>query len=774
MLKPTENTLSRDQFVKLREVRQRVKDQFDEDFSLQTANVFNEVYRFALQSETNELFRLFSELNEISGHPLERPLNEEQFVLLREAKKLIHAELGEDFQLDVLGVMDALYEHAKTSEHEELLDIYMYLVSREECPPLTTGGLQKSTEAGATDLAFEDISAPDFERLRDAKRSVLAEFDQVLSLHSQSALDDLYGFAVRSAGVEIFELFCELLAPQALSREESWQVQGWLSKEQFDLLRDVRARVKKEFDLVLDLRSDAILSDVYQHSLRASEEDLFNLCWAFQRTSAATETSMLPSKDEFRMLRQARTLVTEEFEQELQLQSDAVEYDLYKYAVSSNTDALFDLHTELMALPDRITPRSDFEGRAQLSREEFVLLRDARDFIQQEFDQHLALENADVLDRLYGFALDSEKEDLFDLHAELNTGATEEQEEPRRKQEQESEPAVVDPMWQSPRGSQVSDQEADTDTQSSKSPKPAGFFSRLFGKSEPEVAPATADGPEDQVSVVVETASVEETPLVEETSLVEETPSVEETLSVEPVATAKSQPDVEVEPSAEADDEDTSNELAEEPSDGDSSLEVEAMNSESPDQPDLLQQAESAEATGSDETAEPTETAESRETVEPAKKDFGDLLVRAMQKERAGSTKSNAGQAQTATPQSAENAAKAISVGPLRSDLKVSDSNWYISTEKNHMQIRLTGPLAVGVDGELSFSTEADEPQGAWFDLVDGDPVVAFETVEVLVNGDPVDQLQALAAGDQIEVAGQRMQLDYLSGSKSGESAISG
>jgi hypothetical protein len=43
--------------------------------------------------------------------------------------------------------------------------------------------------------------------------------------------------------------------------------------------------------------------------------------------------------------------------------------------------------------------------------------------VQQEFDQHLALETADVLDRLYGYALDSEEEALFDLHAELNADA---------------------------------------------------------------------------------------------------------------------------------------------------------------------------------------------------------------------------------------------------------------------------------------------------------------------------------------------------------------
>jgi hypothetical protein len=773
MLKSTQNTLTRDQFIKLREVRQRVKDQFDEDFSLQSDDVFTEVYKFALQSETNQLFSLFTELNTMSNHPLERPLNEEQFVLLREAKKLISKEFGEELVLVATQVMDFLYEFALTAERENLLDIYMYLMSRNDCPLVsnsspsgprfrtfrlahqqikqefdesvsikvetavetvsdfaersadskfesTLNELQEKVEIGSSELAFKEISAPDFERLREAKILIRDEFDHELSLHTDTMLDDLYGFALRSIEVELFELFCDLLAPQLISRGDDWRAMGWLSKEQFDLLRAARECVQAEFDSLLDLRSTTILRDVYQYALRAEEEELFDLCWEFQRLSATAET--LPSKDEFRMLRRARALIAEEFRQEHRLQSDALEYDLYKFAVSSDTDELFDLYTDLMAFPARITSLSTVEDRTQLGREEFVLLRVARRLVQQEFDQHLALENADVLDRLYVYALDSDEEALFDLHAELNADA-------------EGGLEVEDDQHLSTEDADTSDQiEPNTDKEPDtkdvvEGDRPPGFIRRLFGKGMPEGG--SDEGPS---RATVSLADAEPSPA----------PLVEETVPGEAVAPEE--------------------------------VALEAI-------PTLETQAEHPKPIDDTET----QTKYPEKAFEPVQKDFADRLLQAMQKERSKvanpksvatandhlNAKPVASSKEKAEIPRARVREVELSLKPLRSDIKVSQSNWYVSTEQNHTQIRLTGPLAVGQDGELGFTLAPNEAVEAMFDLVSGSPVIIAEGAEVLVNDEPVEQQQELASGDKIEIAGKVMQLISLNDSKTSGSAAS-
>jgi hypothetical protein len=750
MLKSTQNTLTRDQFVKLREVRQRVKDQFGEDFSLQSGDAFADVYKFALQSETNELFSLFTVLNTMSNTPLERPLNLEQFVLLREAKKLIVKEFDEELVLVGTQVMDSLYEFALSSKHENLLDIYMYLMSRNDCPLASTslpGGprfrkfrlahqqikrefdesvsikvetavetvsgfaersadseleatlnkLQEEEETGSSELAFKEISAPDFERLREAKISIRDEFELELSLHADTMLDDLYGFALRSIEVELFELFRELLAPQSISRGDNWPAMGWLSKEQFDLLRITRERVQAEFDSVLDLRSTTILHDIYQYALRAEKEELFDLCWEFQRLSATAET--LPSKDEFQMLRRARTLIGEEFGQELQLESDALEYDLYKFAVSSDGEELFDLYTDLMALPARVTSLSTIEDRAQLSREEFALLRVARRLVQQEFDQHLALETADVLDRLYGYALDSEEEALFDLHAELNADAEGGLKTGDTQQLSAENTAISDQVKPNP------DKEADSDD-IVEGDAPTGFINRLFGKRSPE---RDSD---------------------------EETSSAPSSAPSSAAAT-----------------------------------------------PTLVEESAPREAVTPDDRA--PEEIEEAPVLE--QKDFGDRLVQAMQKERSKEVnpknRATANKHFDAKPivwsKDKAEAPRArvreveLSAQPLRSDVKVNQSNWYVRTERNQMQIRLTGPLAVGRDGELAFTLAPNEKIEAMFDLVSGNPVIIADGAKVLVNNEPVEQQQELASGDKIEVAGKVMQLFSQSDSKTSGSAAS-
>lgn len=114
-----------------------------------------------------------------------------------------------------------------------------------------------------------------------------------------------------------------------------------------------------------------------------------------------------------------------------------------------------------------------------------------------------------------------------------------------------------------------------------------------------------------------------------------------------------------------------------------------------------------------------------------------------------------------------------LSAQPLRSDVKVNQSNWYVRTERNKIQIRLTGPLEVGRDSELAFTLAPNEKIEAMFDLISGNPVIIADEAKVLVNNEPVEQQQELASGDKIEIAGKVMQLFSQSDSKTSGSAAS-
>ncbi len=479
MLKSTRHPLSREQFTKLRDARRLIKQQFGANFSLQSDDVTREVYKFALQSDSNELFWLFSELNQLASNPLSRPLNEEEFVLLRQAKHLINDEFAEELTLIDGDVMDKLYGFALDSTSEELFDVYSYLGSRPSHPSLGANdsssryfrhvreakrmvtsefdedvklrdgdalntlvafsersgntilvemveGLSQPSQAadGESRLLFAELSAPDFERLREAKLEIQNEFDEHFSMHTENALDDLYGFALRSESDTLFDLFCDLAGPQMADRKAIERDRDWFSKEQFILLRNARNVIRAEFGTTLDLRSGTLQDDLYQCSLRATEEHLFDLCWEFQQLRPPRgHEPTLPSKDEFRMLRRAVRLVDEEFSEVLNLHADRVEYDLYKYAVNSESDELFDLFTGLMGLPPNSKTSPPETMPALLSKNEFIALRVARQLIQSEFGERLPLEATDVLDRLYSYALDSADEELFDLHADLNEKA---------------------------------------------------------------------------------------------------------------------------------------------------------------------------------------------------------------------------------------------------------------------------------------------------------------------------------------------------------------
>ena len=55
--------ISRDQFAQLRQAKKLVKDEFQADLSLQDQDVLDRLYEFALESESEALFNIFSELN---------------------------------------------------------------------------------------------------------------------------------------------------------------------------------------------------------------------------------------------------------------------------------------------------------------------------------------------------------------------------------------------------------------------------------------------------------------------------------------------------------------------------------------------------------------------------------------------------------------------------------------------------------------------------------------------------------------------------------------
>jgi len=58
-----------------------------------------------------------------------------------------------------------------------------------------------------------------------------------------------------------------------------------------------------------------------------------------------------------------------------------------------------------------------------VSREQFKLLREAKQLVKQEFSEDLALQDDAVLDKIYEYALRSDGEGLFELFSELTREA---------------------------------------------------------------------------------------------------------------------------------------------------------------------------------------------------------------------------------------------------------------------------------------------------------------------------------------------------------------
>ncbi len=734
MLKSTDNTFTREQFVMLRKARSLIKGQFDAELSLHSEHVVRDVYAYAVHSDTNELFRLFTDLNELSGNALENPLNEEQFILLREAKGLIAGEFAEELALVDPDVMSRLYEFALWSEAEVLFDIYRYLMTRErECEksdPLGTGSyygeLRKllrlaivefqdevpaSYEAmlatlpsiadrsnqpalvelisgisqwqilppSGTELLFSELSAPDFERLREAKHAIEHEFAERFSLHAKTTLDELYAYALKSEEEELFDLFCDLLTTQVLTRRDAAIPGDWIDKDQFKVLRGARAAIRDEFGETIELRSAQIEEELYQFSLRAEDETLFGLCREFHDLcDPKARTIALPPNEEFRLLRLARTLVNEEFAEPLSLQANVVEYDLYRYAVNSENDNLFDLYTELMALPDKLET-SAFEGMPLLlSKDEFVALRNARRLIREEFGEVLALESEHVLDALYGFALDSESEALFDIHAELNADAV------------EVERNEVGPV-----------------------PKVA---------RKPEIAVFETEKP-------AEPAVVEAPPATTPTGL-------RRFLSVF---------------NSPAED-------APEPSHAST-----ARDSDEAEQ-NVDRQGEPDKTPQTNEDLPPADEPPIGEVTvaeAPAKRPKPDMIPRAMSQQNANPLQPR-DRDDHEKPAGAELPSQPkVSLPPLSSVTVDSSQGWYVATLDERLRVRLSSELSLSSTGELMLFADEDEPLGAVINLSEEGPILIPKTTGLLINNEPADNQNILEHGDKITVAGATLFVEY-------------
>lgn len=793
MLKSTQKPLSREQFVRLREARQLINDQFDVLVSLNDADVIDTIYDFALRSPTQALFRVFTDLNSLFDENIANPLNEEQFILLRQARLLVEAEFDSTFLLGSADTFANLWAYALSSADENLYDIFRYLATRDYhdqpiaeqisgpyfrslkqslllsaqtiehdqllsmSTPLallkvalktdaqTQGPLRAGVDwleqwqahvTGETEIVFRELSATDFECLRDAKERIGAEFNQQLSLHTESSLDDLYDFALRSDDSYLFDLVSDLLPRQMAARENPGPG-DWLTPAQFSVLRQARDAIRKEFDDEVSLRSPALMADLYRYAVRAESEALFDLCLQIESLAPGpTPADALPSREEFRALREAKSLIAAEFSEALNLTSDIVEYELYRYAINSEADTLFDLYSDLMALPEK-KPTTALSGAPHLlTREEFHILRQARAIIRDEFECHLELEAYDVLDTLYAFALDSREEALFELHAALNAQA--------------AEPTGTEPMLATP-----SAPESD--------PSPAIESTERAGSTARQPQPATAltAGADKPFNIRQwfqlltgrgVFASALTTPQGADEPLTE--------LPINSSPNASLEPDS-VPPAAAAINVDLDIGVISEP---DTTIE---LSERAPDSERLAQQATKTKRAQAGASAQ-LRSADDLQTVleeEPAK-DTGqrpDLITRALKKSDASRPS-----APTVSARQADSKPKQppVSLPPVKARTIDHAQGWYISTLDERLRLRVLDRLSLGLDGEPLLMATETEALSAMIELTDTRLLLMPRLNDVFVNDAAAGQSAELEDGDQIRIAGTELKVEYTSSGK--------
>lgn len=62
-----------------------------------------------------------------------------------------------------------------------------------------------------------------------------------------------------------------------------------------------------------------------------------------------------------------------------------------------------------------------------LDRKQFSLLREAKRLVATEFGKELSLQDKDILDQIYGFALESEEDRLYEIFNEMHSSLDDEQ-----------------------------------------------------------------------------------------------------------------------------------------------------------------------------------------------------------------------------------------------------------------------------------------------------------------------------------------------------------
>jgi hypothetical protein len=69
MLQTSFQAITREQFKQLRRAKKLVKDEFQADLKLQDPKVMDKLYEYALESEGEELFEIFTALNGETAKP---------------------------------------------------------------------------------------------------------------------------------------------------------------------------------------------------------------------------------------------------------------------------------------------------------------------------------------------------------------------------------------------------------------------------------------------------------------------------------------------------------------------------------------------------------------------------------------------------------------------------------------------------------------------------------------------------------------------------------
>lgn len=67
-----------------------------------------------------------------------------------------------------------------------------------------------------------------------------------------------------------------------------------LDRAQFQLLREAKVMIKKEFDRDLVLQNDDVLDKLYEYAMESREEALFNILYEFKQLSANSRADSQP------------------------------------------------------------------------------------------------------------------------------------------------------------------------------------------------------------------------------------------------------------------------------------------------------------------------------------------------------------------------------------------------------------------------------------------------------------------------------------------------